>query len=83
MALQLTQPSSFYLFDEVDAAIDKSNREIFVKILQKIYAEKTLESQLFMITFNSDILGLGDKIFEVVDGNVSEVSLEQANEVLN
>ena len=83
MALQLTQPSSFYLFDEVDAAIDKTNREIFLKIIQRIYSEKTLESQLFMITFNSDMLRLGDKIFEVVDGNVSEVSLEQACGLLN
>lgn len=73
-AIQEFEPSSFYLLDEVDAALDKNNSELLSKLIAK-YAER---AQYIVISHNDSIISEADTIYGVSmqDGISKTVSLK-------
>ena len=61
LAIQRYQPTAFYVFDEVDAALDKDNSRQIAKML-KMESEK---SQFIMITHNDETIKIGDRVYGV------------------
>jgi len=60
-AVQEHQPSSFYLLDEVDAALDKRNSEMLARLIEK-YSEK---AQYIVISHNDAIITGAENIYGV------------------
>lgn len=60
-SIQEYQPASFYLFDEVDAALDKTNSELLSKLLYKY----SRNAQYIVISHNDAIIGEADQIYGV------------------
>ncbi len=58
-AIQEHQPASFYLLDEVDAALDKTNSILLSKLIKK-YADT---AQYIMVSHNDNIIGEADQIY--------------------
>jgi chromosome segregation protein len=60
-AIQEYDPASFYVLDEVDAALDKHNSEKFAKLIRK-YAEK---AQYIIISHNDAVVSEADSLYGV------------------
>ena len=60
-AIQELQPASFYLLDEVDAALDKANSEK----LSKLIAEYSKKAQYIMISHNDNIITEANQIYGI------------------
>ncbi len=60
-AIQEFEPASFYLLDEVDAALDKANSEK----LSKLVAEYSDRAQYLMISHNDNIITEAERIYGV------------------
>ncbi|MFH0979019.1 MAG: chromosome segregation protein SMC [Candidatus Woesearchaeota archaeon] len=60
-AIQEYEPASFYVLDEVDAALDKHNSEKFAKLIRK-YAEK---AQYIIISHNDSVVSEADSLYGV------------------
>ena len=74
-AIQEHEPASFYILDEVDAALDKHNSE---KLSELIY-EYSKKAQYIMISHNDSVISKASKLYGVSmnEHNVSKVvSLE-------
>ncbi len=74
-AIQEFEPASFYILDEVDAALDKKNSEKLAELIKK-YSEK---AQYIVISHNDSIIASGDTLFGISmnkDGVSKMVSLK-------
>lgn len=73
-AIQDFNPASFYLLDEVDAALDKRNSELLSKLIKK-YSDK---AQYIVISHNDHVITEADQIYGVSmqDGISKIVSLK-------
>ena len=74
-AIQENEPASFYVLDEVDAALDKHNSERLAKLIRK-YSEK---AQYIMISHNDNVISTADILYGVSmneDGISQVVSLK-------
>lgn len=60
-AIQEYEPASFYVLDEVDAALDKHNSEKFAKLIGK-YAER---AQYVIISHNDSVISEADTLYGV------------------
>ncbi len=60
-AIQEHQPASFYLLDEVDAALDKTNSEMLSKLVGK-YAKN---AQYILISHNDQVISEAEQIYGV------------------
>ncbi len=60
-AIQDYEPASFYIFDEVDAALDKRNSEKLSKLIKK-YSEK---AQYIIISHNDALMAEGETLYGV------------------
>ncbi|MEM4336592.1 MAG: chromosome segregation protein SMC [Candidatus Woesearchaeota archaeon] len=60
-AIQEHEPASFYILDEVDAALDKRNSDKLAKLVRK-YSEK---AQYLMISHNDNIISQADILYGV------------------
>ena len=60
-AIQEFEPASFYILDEVDAALDKHNSEKLGKLLSK-YSQN---AQYIIVTHNDNVIGEADVLFGV------------------
>lgn len=60
-AIQDYEPASFYVFDEVDAALDKRNSEKLAKLIKK-YSEK---AQYIIISHNDALMAEGETLYGV------------------
>ncbi len=60
-AIQEHEPASFYILDEVDAALDKHNSEKFAKLIKK-YSEK---AQYIIISHNDGIISEATNLYGV------------------
>ncbi|MFA5084568.1 MAG: AAA family ATPase, partial [Candidatus Paceibacterota bacterium] len=58
-AIQKYKPYSFYVFDEIDPALDKRNSERFAALLQ----ENTKNSQGIIITHNDSVMNHADTLY--------------------
>lgn len=61
LAIQRYHPAPFYIFDEVEAALDKENSRQIAQLL-KI---ESRDSQFLMITHNDETIKAGDRIYGV------------------
>ncbi len=70
-AIQEFQPATFYILDEIDAALDKHNSEKLAKLIRS-YSER---AQYIVISHNDSLIAEADTLFGVsmVDG-VSKVT---------
>src|SRR3989338_2404719 len=70
-AIQEYQPASFYILDEIDAALDKQNSETLAKLLRSY----STNAQYIVISHNDSLIAEADTLFGVsmVDG-VSKVT---------
>ncbi len=69
-AIQEYQPASFYLLDEVDAALDKQNSELLSKLIDK-YSKN---AQYIVITHNDALVSEADHIYGVsMQNSISKV----------
>ena len=70
-AIQEYQPASFYILDEIDAALDKHNSEILAKLIRK-YADN---AQYIVISHNDSIISEADTLFGVsMNDGVSKIT---------
>ena len=60
-AIQEYQPASFYILDEIDAALDKQNSDILSKLIRS-YADR---AQYVVISHNDAIISEADTLFGV------------------
>lgn len=60
-AIQDYEPASFYILDEVDAALDKRNSEKLAKLIKK-YSEK---AQYIIISHNDALMAEGETLYGV------------------
>ncbi|KAG0657793.1 Structural maintenance of chromosomes protein 3 [Maudiozyma exigua] len=61
LAIQMVDPAPFYLFDEIDAALDKQYRTAVASIIKELSAH----AQFICTTFRTDMLQVADKFFRV------------------
>ena len=74
-AIQENEPASFYVLDEVDAALDKHNSERLAKLIRK-YSDR---AQYIMISHNDNVISTADILYGVSmneDGVSQVVSLK-------
>ncbi|QLG74801.1 hypothetical protein HG535_0H01280 [Zygotorulaspora mrakii] len=78
LAIQMVDPAPFYLFDEVDAALDKQYRTAVANIIKDL----SRNAQFICTTFRTDMLQVADTFFRVKYENkistVVEVDREDA-----
>lgn len=60
-AIQEYQPASFYVLDEIDAALDKQNSEVLSKLIRN-YAD---QAQYIVISHNDAVISEADTLFGV------------------
>ena len=60
-AIQEHEPASFYVLDEVDAALDKHNSEKFAKLIRK-YSNK---AQYIIISHNDAVISEADNLYGI------------------
>lgn len=67
LAIQSVNPAPFYLFDEVDAALDKEFRTSIAKVIHDLSHEgnKSTGFQFICTTFRRELLNQADKLFRV------------------
>lgn len=61
LAIQMVEPAPFYLFDEVDAALDKQYRTAVATTIKEL----SENAQFICTTFRTDMLQLADRFFRV------------------
>jgi chromosome segregation protein len=61
-AIQMRNPMSFYIFDEIDAALDKENS----KKLSRLMKELSRSSQVIMVSHNDSLITSADTAIGVV-----------------
>lgn len=61
LAIQMVDPAPFYLFDEIDAALDKQYRTAVADIIKSL----SINAQFICTTFRTDMLQVADKFFRV------------------
>lgn len=73
-AIQRCDPAPFYLFDEVDAALDPQYRTSVAAMLRRQADDARAPSQFIVTTFHPQLLQQADKIYGVSHTNrVSQV----------
>jgi chromosome segregation protein len=60
-AIQEHEPASFYVLDEVDAALDKRNSELLAELV-KAYSEK---AQYILISHNDQVISTADLLYGI------------------
>ncbi|GMH33553.1 hypothetical protein BSKO_01387 [Bryopsis sp. KO-2023] len=68
-AIQRCDPAPFYLFDEIDAALDPQYRTSVAKMLKKQSGDKNNPAQFIVTTFHPQIIEETDKVFGVAHTN--------------
>ncbi|CCK68956.1 cohesin subunit SMC3 KNAG_0B05230 [Huiozyma naganishii CBS 8797] len=61
LAIQMVDPAPFYLFDEIDAALDKQYRTSVANAIKKL----SKNAQFICTTFRTDMLAVADRFYRV------------------
>ncbi|SCV02665.1 LAME_0H03928g1_1 [Lachancea meyersii CBS 8951] len=70
LAIQVVEPAPFYLFDEIDAALDKQYRTSVASMIKELSSH----AQFICTTFRTDMLQLADSFYRVkFDNKISEI----------
>ncbi|CCF55599.1 hypothetical protein KAFR_0A01610 [Kazachstania africana CBS 2517] len=80
LAIQMVDPAPFYLFDEIDAALDKQYRTAVANTLKEL----SKNAQFICTTFRTDMLQVADKFFRVkYENKISSVLEIERDEAIN
>ncbi|SCV04248.1 LAMI_0H14598g1_1 [Lachancea mirantina] len=78
LAIQMVDPAPFYLFDEIDAALDKQYRTSVANVMSRLSSN----AQFICTTFRTDLLQVANNFYRVKFENrvssVTEVSKQSA-----
>jgi structural maintenance of chromosome 3 (chondroitin sulfate proteoglycan 6) len=75
-AIQRCDPAPFYLFDEIDAALDPAYRTTVADMLRKQARDAKYPAQFIVTTFHPQIVTVADNIYGVRNNNrISKVDL--------
>lgn len=81
-AIQRCDPAPFYLFDEVDAALDAEYRMALAKIIKK----QSANCQFIFTTFKTEMLSIADKVLGIFFHNkvtrIQTISQEEGAQLL-
>ncbi|XP_024176770.1 structural maintenance of chromosomes protein 3 [Rosa chinensis] len=81
-AIQQCDPAPFYLFDEIDAALDLQYRTAVGNMIRRLADTET--TQFITTTFRQELVEVSDKIYGVTHSNrVSRVNVISKEEALN
>lgn len=84
-AIQRIDPSSFYVFDEIDANLDQQTRVRLCELMREVSTDVGA-SQFIFTTFKSEMLECGNKFFGVTfedkKSTVGVISREEASRFL-
>ncbi|XP_062026353.1 structural maintenance of chromosomes protein 3-like isoform X2 [Rosa rugosa] len=81
-AIQQCDPAPFYLFDEIDAALDPQYRTAVGNMIRRLADTET--TQFITTTFRQELVKVSDKIYGVTHSNrVSRVNVISKEEALN
>ncbi|SCV00244.1 LANO_0F05930g1_1 [Lachancea nothofagi CBS 11611] len=70
LAIQMVEPAPFYLFDEIDAALDKQYRTSVASVIKEL----SVHAQFICTTFRTDMIQVADSFYRVkFDNKISEV----------
>ncbi|MEM3241146.1 MAG: AAA family ATPase [Candidatus Micrarchaeaceae archaeon] len=64
-AIHMYKPSSLYIFDEIDAALDKENS----KKLSKLLLELSKNAQFIVVSHNDSLISDAETIIEITMSN--------------
>ncbi|CAL8464327.1 g3862 [Coccomyxa elongata] len=82
-AIQRCDPAPFYLFDEIDAALDPQYRTTVARMLGRQAHDETNPAQFIVTTFHSQIIQEADKIYGVSHSNrISRVDVVTREDAL-
>ncbi|XBW37607.1 hypothetical protein QEN19_003188 [Hanseniaspora menglaensis] len=73
LAIQRVNPAPFYLFDEIDAALDKEFRTSVANVIHALSHNENSNSQFICTTFRRELLNQADKFFRVRFQNKNSV----------
>ncbi|KAH7652121.1 Structural maintenance of chromosomes protein [Dioscorea alata] len=81
-AIQRCDPAPFYLFDEIDAALDPQYRTAVGNMIRRL--ADMANTQFITTTFRAELVKVADKIYGVTHKNrVSHVNVVSKDEALN
>ncbi|TKY53861.1 Structural maintenance of chromosomes protein 3 [Spatholobus suberectus] len=82
-AIQLCDPAPFYLFDEIDAALDPQYRIAVGNMIRRLADDDKESNQFITTTFRPELVKVADKIYEVTHRNgVSRVNVVSKEDAL-
>merc|ERR1712100_931660 len=64
-AIQKLEPAPFYLFDEIDAALDTQYRTAVARLIQK----EAKNAQMIITTFRPEIIEVSNRFYRVYQKN--------------
>jgi len=64
-AIQRCDPAPFYLFDEIDQALDANYRAGVARLIQKQVASETAPAQFITTTFRPELVAAADRCFGI------------------
>eukprot|EP00879_Flechtneria_rotunda_P012761 GHRR01013325.1.p1 GENE.GHRR01013325.1~~GHRR01013325.1.p1 ORF type:complete len:1111 (+),score=537.85 GHRR01013325.1:324-3656(+) len=75
-AIQRCDPAPFYLFDEIDAALDPQYRTTVAKLLRRQADDERNPAMFIISTFHPQIVSEADKVYGVVHTNrISQIEV--------
>lgn len=82
-AIQRTDPAPFYIFDEIDAALDPVHKTTVARFIQKISSEGEEPVQFITSTFGTELLECGKQFFGTYMTNgVSDIVTQTKEEAI-
>ncbi|KAG0666026.1 Structural maintenance of chromosomes protein 3 [Monosporozyma unispora] len=80
LAIQMVDPAPFYLFDEIDAALDKQYRTSVARTIKELSSK----AQFICTTFRTDMLQVADRFYRVkYENKISTVVEIERQDAIN
>ena len=64
-AIQRCDPAPFYLFDEIDQALDSNHRSAVADLIRRQTRSKTRPAQFLTTTFRPEMVAIADKCYGI------------------